>query len=81
MIGGKYLECTRVVKPGVGTIDNPVYYTAQDLSIGAVIEIFKHRFVIANADEYVLKHMEARPNEFSAEAIEALRNKLKSTLA
>ena len=74
MLGGKFLECTKVAKPG-SDVDNPVFYTAQDLLIGETIEVFKHKFIIKDADEYVLKYMEARPDEFSAEAIEALSKK------
>ena len=74
MLGGKFLECTKVPKPGTD-VNNPEFYTARDLLIGETVEIFKHRFVISDADEYVLKYMEARPEEFTAEAIEALTNK------
>lgn len=63
-----------MAKPG-SSRDNPVFYTAQDITLGAVIEVFKHKFLIVDADEYVLKYMEARPDEFSKEAIEALKNK------
>lgn len=77
-MGGRFLECTRVAKPG-GTVDNPVYYTQQDLAIGAVIEVFKHKFVITDADEYVLNYMEATPADFPAEAIQSLKEKLKPT--
>lgn len=73
VIGGKFLECTRVRKPGGGTEDDPVFYTPQDFAIGAVIEVFRHRFVITDTDRYVLKYMEARPEEFSAETIHALK--------
>merc|ERR1719422_2324675 len=57
IIGGKFLERTRVAKPG-SSLEKPLYYGPQDFHIGAVIEIFKHRFVITNADEDVLKYME-----------------------
>lgn len=72
VIGGKFLENTRVSKPG-STIDNPVFYMVQDFAIGAVIVIFKHKFVIADTDKYVLNYMEARPEEFSTEALQALK--------
>ncbi len=76
IIGGKFLENTRVLKPG-SHLDNPDYYGPQDLAIGTTVEIFKHKFTIIEADLYVLKYMEARPTEFTEEIIEALRNKLK----
>lgn len=66
-----------MAKPG-SSRDNPVFYTAQDLYLGATIEVFKHKFVITDADEYVLKYMEARSDQFSQDTIEALKNKHRS---
>ena len=80
VLGGKFLERTKVAKPG-SDVDNPVFYTPHDLLIGETVEIFKHKFVITDADEYVLKYMEARPDEFSPEAIEALSKKRRPTKA
>lgn len=77
IIGGKFLEGTRAVKPGSDP-DNPNYYRPQDFAIGSVIEVFKHKFIIIDADEYVLNYMEARASEFSPKLIEALRNQHKS---
>jgi len=57
VIGGKFLEPTRVAKPD-SPLDRPEYYGPQDLYIGAVVEVFKHRFIITNADYYVLKYLE-----------------------
>jgi len=74
IIGGKFLERTRVTKPGC-SIDNPEFYTPADFSIGAKIEIFKHRFVITDADEYVLKYLEAFPERFPLETINSIRAK------
>ena len=74
IIGGKFLERTRVTKPG-SSVDNPEFYTPSDLSIGAKIEIFKHRFVITDADEYVLKYLESFPNKFPLDTINSIRLK------
>ncbi len=74
IIGGKFLECMRVPKPG-SPPDNPDFFGPHDFIMGAVIDIFKHKFIITGADKYVLKYMEARPDEFSKEVIEPLRNK------
>ena len=63
IIGGKFLERTRVCKPGI-TPEQPQYYGPQDFYIGSVIEVFKHRFVITDADEYVLKYMKEHSNQF-----------------
>ena len=63
VIGGKFLERTRVCKPET-TPETPEYYGPQDFYIGAVIEIFRHKFVINNADEFVLKYMKAHSEQF-----------------
>ena len=63
IIGGKFLERTRVAKPG-SPPDSPEYYGPQDFYIGAVIEIFNHRFVITNADAFVLSYMEEHASQF-----------------
>ncbi|KAF6020172.1 EFHC1 [Bugula neritina] len=75
IIGGKFLERTRIAKPG-SSPDKPVFYGPDDMHIGSVIHIFNHRFVITNADEYVLKYMEDHPQQFSASTIETIRNTL-----
>ena len=74
ILGGKFLEPTRVAKPNSPT-DKPVFYRPQDFAIGATVEVFKHKFIITDADEYVLKYMEARASEFPVETIESLRKK------
>ena len=63
VIGGKFLERTRVTKPNRSP-DAPEYYGPQDFYIGAVIEIFNHRFVITGADAFVLSYMEEHANQF-----------------
>lgn len=66
IIGGKFLERTRVAKPH-STPNNPQFYGPQDLYIGAMIHVFSHRFVITNADEYVLKYMDEHSSQFPGE--------------
>ena len=63
IIGGKFLERTRVAKPNC-LPDQPVFYGPQDFYIGAVIDVFKHRFVITDADEYVLGYMKDHKTQF-----------------
>ena len=75
IMGGKFLERTRVCKPG-SQIDSPDFYTPADFSIGAVIEIFKHRFRITDVDEYVLKYLESFPGKFPLDTINSIRKKL-----
>uniref|UniRef100_UPI00358FF7B4 EF-hand domain-containing protein 1 isoform X2 n=1 Tax=Myxine glutinosa TaxID=7769 RepID=UPI00358FF7B4 len=61
--GGRFLECTRVIKPG-SSPDAPVYYNPGDLAIGATIEVFKHHFIITDADAFVLRYMESQKSLF-----------------
>lgn len=74
IIGGKFLERTRVTKKGC-SIDNPEFYTPSDFSIGAKIEIYKHRFVITDADAYVLTYLESFPDKFPLDTINSIREK------
>ena len=66
------MERTRVAKPG-SSIDNPVYYTPQDFVIGRIIEIFKHKFIITDADEYVWKYAEEHASRFPKETFDSLK--------
>lgn len=74
IMGGKFLERTRVCKPG-SQIDSPEFYTPADFSVGSVVEIFKHRFQITDADEYVLKYLESFPGKFPLSTINSIRVK------
>ena len=62
-LGGKFLERTRPAKPH-STPEAPAYYGPADFYIGAVIVVFSHRFVICNADAYVLDFMEQHRDQF-----------------
>ena len=74
IIGGKFLERTRAVKPG-SKVDNPDFYTPADFKIGSTVEVFKHRFILQDADEYVLKYLEGHANEFPIDTINSIRQK------
>ncbi|KAJ7421287.1 EF-hand domain-containing protein 1 [Willisornis vidua] len=71
--GGKYLKKTRVAKPG-STPENPIYYEPSDFAIGSTIEVFGHRFVITDADEYVLNYMERNAECFPSATLQSLRD-------
>ncbi|XP_076188714.1 EF-hand domain-containing protein 1 isoform X4 [Aptenodytes patagonicus] len=73
IIGGKYLGKTRVAKPG-STTENVMYYEPSDLTIGSTIEVFGHRFVITDADEYVLNYMESNAESFPTATLQSLRD-------
>ncbi|ELV09923.1 EF-hand domain-containing protein 1 [Tupaia chinensis] len=76
IIGGKYLGRTKVVKP-CSTADNPIYYGPADFFIGAVIEVFGHRFIILDTDEYVLKYMESNAAQYSPEALSSIQSRVR----
>ncbi|XP_074656210.1 EF-hand domain-containing protein 1-like [Tubulanus polymorphus] len=74
IIGGKFLEKTRVAKRG-STPENPCFYGPDDFKIGASIDVFQHRFTITDADEYVLTYMLEHSNQFSPDTIRSLQEK------
>ena len=55
-VGGKFLEATRISKPDCDR-EKPVFYGPADLSIGATICVFRHRFTILDCDDYVLSYL------------------------
>ena len=63
IIGGKFLEATRIPKPNCD-LENPVFYGPVDLSIGAVITVFRHRFTIVDCDDFVLSYLEENTDLF-----------------
>ena len=66
IIGGKFLDRNRILKPGSSLSDpaGPSYYSATDLYVGAVIDIFNRKFTLIDADEYVFKYMEDNKNSY-----------------
>ncbi|KAI5946509.1 EF-hand domain-containing protein 1 [Manis javanica] len=75
-LGGKCLDRNKVVKP-YSSVENPVYYGPSDFFIGAVIEVFGHRFIILDADDYVLKYMESNTAQFSPEPLLSIQNHIR----
>jgi hypothetical protein len=74
ILGGKFLERMRVAKPNSSS-DQPSFYQPQDFAIGTTIEVLKHRFTLTDADEYVLKYMEAHADQFPTATIQSLQKK------
>jgi hypothetical protein len=72
IIGGKFLEVTRLSKPN-SDVENPEFYGPGDFAVGATIQVFKHRFTITNCDEYVLKILEQNPDQYPADTINSIR--------
>ncbi|CAF0939175.1 unnamed protein product [Adineta ricciae] len=75
IIGGRFLERTRVSKPN-STPANPQYYGPSDFYIGATVEVFRQRFIIRSADLFVLKYAEEHPEQFTPSVIDSLRQHL-----
>nr|XP_033794981.1 EF-hand domain-containing protein 1 isoform X2 [Geotrypetes seraphini] len=78
IIGGKFLERTRIPKPD-STVDNPSYYGPSDFTIGSVIEVFGNRFILTDADEYVFNHLKQHEDEYPPEVLSSFQNHFKSS--
>ncbi|XP_056151069.1 EF-hand domain-containing protein 1 [Lampris incognitus] len=75
IIGGQFLKKTRIPKPG-STVNNPEFYSPADFAIGAAVEIFCHRFVLTDADHYVLTYLESIADQIPSETLISLRQKM-----
>lgn len=73
--GGKFLERRRVEKPGT---DQP--YRPGDFFVGAKLEIYSHRFILTEADEYSLNYMENEDLEFPKANLDIICEKLQRTV-
>ncbi|XP_019953070.2 EF-hand domain-containing protein 1 [Paralichthys olivaceus] len=75
IISGMFLKKTRIPKPG-STVDNPDFYSPADFAIGATVDVFGHRFVLTNADQYVLTYLESISSQIPSQTLDSLRQKL-----
>ncbi|KAM9849611.1 EF-hand domain-containing protein 1-like [Aulostomus maculatus] len=75
IIAGKYLKKTRVPKPG-STIDNPEFYSPADFVIGSTVDVFGQRFMLTDADLYVLKYLESISNQIPFQTLDSLCQKM-----
>ncbi|CAJ1077050.1 EF-hand domain-containing protein 1 [Xyrichtys novacula] len=73
--GGRFLEKTRIPKPG-STVEKPDFYSPADFVIGATVEVFGHRFVLTDADHFVLKYLESVSDQIPEQTLDSLRLKL-----
>lgn len=74
-VGGFFLRRARIAKPG-STVDKPIYYGPNDFSLGSKIEVFGNRFIITDADAFVIKFMETNRDQFSDELIQCWRARI-----
>lgn len=65
MIGGKFLERGRVKKPGQELFksEKSEYFTAQDLYVGARVDLNNQPFQLLDADEFTFNYMEQHADE------------------
>ncbi|KAL7881553.1 hypothetical protein AOLI_G00084010 [Acnodon oligacanthus] len=80
VIGGKFLERSRVKKPGQELFKSEMseYYKAQDLYVGAKIIISNQPFQLVDADDYAFNYMEQHAEEFPRANIGTILSKLRS---
>jgi hypothetical protein len=71
IVGGKFLERTRIKKPS-----SHEYYNQSDFYTGAVLEFNKFRFVLYQADEYSLSYMESDPESHPMSDIKYISEQL-----
>uniref|UniRef100_A0A8C9XNJ5 EF-hand domain (C-terminal) containing 1 n=1 Tax=Sander lucioperca TaxID=283035 RepID=A0A8C9XNJ5_SANLU len=75
IIGGQVLKKTHIPKPG-STADKPEFYSPADLAIGATVKVFSRRFVLTNADHFVLTYLESSARQIPCQTLDSLRQKL-----
>ena len=63
-----FLYSGRIFKPGSST-EKAGFYGPKDFAIGSTIDVFGTRFLITEADEYVVKFMEAHRDQFPEDLI------------
>lgn len=61
IVGGKFLERSRVYRP-----QSTEVYRPGDLFVGATLEVHKRIFFVYEADEFTLRFMEQHPDVFPA---------------
>ncbi|CAL8100657.1 unnamed protein product [Calicophoron daubneyi] len=73
--GGTFLKRARIAKPG-STVEQPIYYGPADFSLGSKIDIFGTRFIITDADAFVIKFLENNRDQFPDELIQCWRARI-----
>ncbi|KAJ2996739.1 EF-hand domain-containing protein 1 [Globomyces sp. JEL0801] len=82
ILGGKFMERTRVLKPGssLSDLSGPSYYDCTDLYLGVKIQVLSHTFILIDADEYVFNYMEAAGDRFKYSAVDATISRISKLL-
>lgn len=77
IIGGKFLERSRIAKPALSPDEPTVYYLPDDFYVGGRVEFNSHKFILIDTDEYALKYMEKYFEQFPHANISLILSKLK----
>ncbi|XP_053560606.1 EF-hand domain-containing family member C2 [Bombina bombina] len=80
ILGGKFLERCRVKKPGQEIFKSELseYFKAEDLYVGARVNLQSHNFILVDADEYVFNYMEKNLNQFPMADLGTVVSKIRS---
>ncbi|XP_020140631.1 EF-hand domain-containing family member C2 [Microcebus murinus] len=78
--GGKFLKRSRVKKPGQEIFKSELseYIKAEELYVGATVNINGYLFLLLNADEYTLNYMEKNSDKFPFSNFELALQKVKN---
>ncbi|XP_006148924.1 EF-hand domain-containing family member C2 [Tupaia chinensis] len=77
--GGMFLKRVRIKRPGQELFKSELseYIQPEELYIGAKVNINGYLFLLLNADEYTLKHMENNTDKFPFSNLQLVLQKLK----
>ncbi|XP_047621590.1 EF-hand domain-containing family member C2 [Phacochoerus africanus] len=77
--GGMFLKRTRVKKPGQEVFKSEFseYVKAEELYVGAKVDVNGYLFLLLNADEYTLNYMEKNSDKFPRSNIKLALQKVK----
>ncbi|KAL2768831.1 EF-hand domain-containing family member C2 [Daubentonia madagascariensis] len=77
--GGKFLKRSRVKRPGQEVFKSELseYVKAEELYVGATINVNGYLFLLLNADEYTLNYMEKNSHKFPLSNLELALQKVK----
>uniref|UniRef100_A0A8C2L6T8 EF-hand domain-containing family member C2 n=1 Tax=Cyprinus carpio TaxID=7962 RepID=A0A8C2L6T8_CYPCA len=80
VIGGKFLKRGQVKKPGQELFKSEMseYFKAQDLYVGARLDLNNQPFQLLDADEFTFSYMEQHADEFPKANIGTIISKVKS---
>ncbi|XP_037964332.2 EF-hand domain-containing protein 1 isoform X1 [Plutella xylostella] len=70
---GRFLSPCRLPLPDSDP-NFPTYYTPDKFYIGAIVHVFKHRFIITGCDLFVHRYLSANPDKFPPEVIDNVRD-------